>query len=53
MITYLVTSLVGFPLGIVVDKLGFKRYLTMIGMSIFMVAHAIIYAYPQCSAGSS
>jgi hypothetical protein len=53
MITYLVTSLVGFPLGILVDKLGFKRYLTMIGMSIFMVAHAIIYAYPQCLPGSS
>jgi MFS family permease len=48
MITYLVTALIGFPLGIIVDKIGYKRYLTMIGMAFFMVAHIIIYAFPQC-----
>jgi nitrate/nitrite transporter NarK len=48
MITYLVTSLVGFPLGIIVDKIGYKRYLTMIGMTLFMTAHIIIYVFPQC-----
>lgn len=48
MITYLVTSLVGFPLGIIVDKIGYKRYLTMVGMTLFMTAHIIIYVFPQC-----
>ncbi len=48
MITYLVTSLVGFPLGIIVDRIGYKRYLTMIGMTLFMTAHIIIYVFPQC-----
>ena len=49
MVTYLVTSLLGFPLGILVDKVGLKRYLSMIGMSLFMTAHIIIYIYPQCN----
>lgn len=49
MVTYLVTSLLGFPLGILVDKVGLKRYLSMIGMTLFMTAHIIIYAYPQCN----
>lgn len=48
MITYLVTSLVGFPLGIIVDRIGYKRYLTMVGMTLFMTAHIIIYVFPQC-----
>jgi MFS family permease len=48
MITYLVTSLVGFPLGIIVDRIGYKRYLTMVGMALFMTAHVIIYVFPQC-----
>lgn len=48
MITYLVTAFLGFPLGILVDKIGYKRYLTMIGMTIFMFAHVIIYVFPQC-----
>ena len=52
MITYLVTSLVGFPLGILVDKIGMKRYLTMMGMCVFMTAHIIIYAFPQCAEGT-
>ena len=49
MITYLVTSLVGFPLGILVDKIGYKRYLTMAGMIVFMISHVIIYVFPQCT----
>lgn len=49
MVTYLVTALVGFPLGILVDKIGYKRYLTMTGMAIFMISHIIIYVYPQCN----
>lgn len=48
MVTYLVTAFLGFPLGILVDKIGYKRYLTMIGMTIFMFAHVIIYVFPQC-----
>lgn len=48
MVTYLVTALLGFPLGIIVDKIGFKRYLIMIGMGVFMIAHIIIYTFPQC-----
>jgi nitrate/nitrite transporter NarK len=49
MVTYLVTSLLGFPIGIVVDKLGYKRYLIVIGMAVFLAAHIIIFVYPQCN----
>jgi len=49
MITYLVTSILGFPLDIVVDKLGFKRHLTMIGMTLFMCAHIIILISTACN----
>ncbi len=49
MITYLVTSLLGFPLGILVDRIGYKRYLIMLGMFVFMMAHLLIYIFPQCN----
>lgn len=49
MITYLVTSILGFPLGILVDKVGFKRHLTMIGMTLFMCAHIIVLISPACT----
>jgi MFS family permease len=48
MVTYLVSALFGFPLGILVDKLGYKRYLIMSGMGVFMIAHLIIFVFPQC-----
>jgi MFS family permease len=49
MVTYLVTSLLGIPIGILVDRLGFKRYFIMIGMSVFLGAHLIIFVFPQCN----
>lgn len=48
MITYIVTSLVGLPLGIMVDRIGFKRYFTILGLAFFLISHLIIYTYKQC-----
>lgn len=48
MITYLVTAFLGLPLGIAVDKIGFKRYMIMIGMTVLVIAHMIIFFWPQC-----
>jgi nitrate/nitrite transporter NarK len=48
MVTYLVSALLGFPLGILVDKMGYKRYLIMAGMGVFMIAHLIVFVYRQC-----
>lgn len=49
MITYLLTSVIGLPLGILVDRIGFKRYFTVTGMALYFSAHLIIYIFPQCN----
>lgn len=49
MVTYVLTSVIGLPLGAIVDRIGFKRYLTIAGMAIFVTAHSIIYIFPQCN----
>lgn len=53
MITYIVAAVCSAPLGFIVDKVGFKRYFTIVGMIIFTIAHLIILLYPQCVEGSS
>ncbi len=47
-VTYLVVGLFGLPIGYLVDKLGYKRYFIMVGMSVFALGHIIILTYPQC-----
>jgi len=48
-ITYLVAALFSAPLGLLIDRVGYKRYFIMIGMAIFTTAQLIILFYPQCS----
>ena len=49
MIVYIVAASFSAPLGLIVDKVGYKRYFTIAGMVIFTIAHIIILAYPQCN----
>lgn len=49
MITYLVTAIFSGPLGILVNKIGFRRYFIMSATVIFTMAHMIIWLIPQCS----
>lgn len=47
-VTYIVVGMFGFPLGWLIDKVGFRRYFGVTGMVIFVIGHAIILLYPQC-----
>lgn len=49
MVTYIVVVMFGLPIGYFVDKLGYKRYLTITGLTIYTIGHAIILGWPQCS----
>lgn len=51
MITYIVAACCSAPLGLIVDKVGCKRYFTIATMVIFTLAQLIILVYPQCSEG--
>lgn len=48
-ITYLATALFSGPLGLLVNYIGFRRYFIVAATVIFLTAHSIIWAYPQCS----
>lgn len=48
MITYLVAALFSAPLGLIVDKVGFKRYFIIATMVVYIIAHFILLVYPQC-----
>jgi MFS family permease len=49
MITYLVTTVVSIPLGLLVDTFGRRRLFMTAGMFIFLLAQFIILVYPQCA----
>ena len=48
-VAYVVAALLSIPLGLVVDKYGERRYITMAGLLTFFIAHLIMLIYPQCS----
>lgn len=48
-ITYVVVAAFGLPIGLLVDKFGFKRYFIIAGMVIFAIGQAIILLTPQCA----
>jgi len=48
MITYIVAASFSAPLGLLVDKIGHKRYFIIATMCIFTVAHFIMLVFPQC-----
>jgi MFS family permease len=48
-VTYVVAAAFSIPLGLLVDKIGYKRYFIMVAMGILTIAQIIILVYPQCS----
>lgn len=52
MVAYLATSLMGFPIGVMADRLGYKRYFSIVGMFTLLGAHFLIFVYPQCAQDS-
>lgn len=53
MIVYIVAACCSAPLGLIVDKVGHKRYFTISCMVIFTIAHLIILVFPQCEGGET
>ena len=49
MITYLVAAFCSPPLGILVDKIGHKRYFIMICMIMYIIAQIILISIKQCA----
>jgi MFS family permease len=47
-ITYLVSSVCSAPLGLLIDRVGQKRYFIMLAFGIFLTAQLIIFFFPQC-----
>jgi MFS family permease len=47
-VTYVVAAVFSAPLGILIDKVGYKRYFIMAAMVILTLAQIIILLYPQC-----
>ena len=45
---YIVAAVLSVPLGIYSDYYGKRRTLTVIGISVFLIAQIIFIAYPQC-----
>jgi len=48
MITYIATALFSGPLGILVNYFGYRRLFIIGATIIFLIAHMIIWLYPQC-----
>lgn len=53
MITYIVAAAFSAPIGLLIDKFGYKRYFIMLCIFIFTLAQFIILVYPQCETGGS
>ncbi len=52
-VTYMVAVICSPPLGLIIDKVGHKRYFIMLCMVIFTVGQFIFLVYPQCDVGDS
>jgi len=48
MITYIATALFSGPLGILVNYVGYRRFFIIGATIIFLIAHTMIWLYPQC-----
>lgn len=48
-VTYFVAASFSAPLGLLIDKIGFKRYFIIGTMVIFTLAQTFILFYPQCT----
>lgn len=45
---YIIAAVCSPFLGLLVDKVGHKRYFIMMGLSMFTIGQIFILAYPQC-----
>lgn len=52
-VTYVISALFSAPLGLLIDRFGYKRYLIMLCMLLFAIAQLIILVYPQCLEGAA
>ena len=48
-ITYIATAVISGPLGLVVNKVGKRRFFIMTATLVFLSAHTIIWLFSQCS----
>ena len=48
-LVYIITPISTVPLGLLVDKYGKRRVLSVVGMVVFLVAQLYILLYPQCT----
>lgn len=48
-VTYVISAVFSAPLGFLIDKFGYKRYLIIVCMLFFAIAQLIILVYPQCA----
>ena len=53
MVTYIVAAFCSPPLGILIDKVGYKRYFIMTCMLIYTIAQIILISIKQCDIGGS
>lgn len=49
MITYLVAVLCSAPLGMLLDRVGYKRYFIMFSFVVFLISQLLILFFPQCN----
>jgi MFS family permease len=52
-VTYLVAAIFSAPLGILIDKVGYKRYFIIVCFVIFTLAQFIILVFPQSDGDQS
>lgn len=50
-VTYLVVGMFGFPLGWLIDRIGYRRYFAILGMVLFTLGHVIVLSFAQCDRG--
>jgi hypothetical protein len=51
MTTYIVAAACSAPLGILIDKVGFRRYFIMGCFVVFLTAQGLILLWPTCTEG--
>lgn len=48
-VTYIATALFSGPLGLIVNRVGYRRFFIIGATFIFFTAHTLIWLLPQCS----
>lgn len=48
-VTYIATAVFSGPLGLLVNRVGYRRYFIIFTTIVFFTAHTILWTYPQCT----